>query len=303
MTTIALHPTCPVCGASRWRRVLACRDHLVTGEAFDVVACERCTLWATDPQPSPAQIGRYYDSDDYVPMTNARRGPIGVAYHAVRRITVRQRLRLVARAAPRRPGRLLDVGCGTGEFLAHARASGWDVAGVEPEARAAAHADAKGLAVVRSDDLAAVDGARFDAVTLWQALEHMYAPGAQLAHVRRLLAPNGCVVIAVPNHACTDASAYGADWYAYDVPRHLWHFTAATLGRLLDAQGFAVAGVHALPFEPFYIALLSELRARRGRNVGRALAVALRSALHARRDPARATAIAVVARPRPGGVA
>src|SRR5262249_17068960 len=133
--------------------------------------------------------------------------------------------------------------------------------------------------------------------------EHMYAPGAQLSAARRLLAPGGCLVVAVPNHGCPDASAYGAEWYAYDVPRHLWHFTPTTLGRLLDAQGLTPANVYALPFDPFYIPLLTAPRARGRPNGTARLAVALQSAVAARRDPARATAVAVVARPRAGGEA
>jgi SAM-dependent methyltransferase len=285
-----------VCDATARRRVLACRDHLVTGEMFDVVACGGCGLRMTAPQPDAQAIGRYYESEAYLPMTNAAHGVLATTYRAVRRLTVRLRLRLVERHAARASGRLLDVGCGTGEFLAHARARGWDVVGVEPSPRAAAQAEAHGIAVRRTTDLAAVADGRFDAVTMWHALEHMHDPGAQLAEVRRLLAPDGCVVVAVPNHASVDAGAYGAAWYAWDVPRHLWHFTPATLGSLLTRAGFTVAAVHALPFDPFYIALLSERRGRRGWNLARAATVASRSAAAAWRDAARGSAVVVVGR-------
>jgi SAM-dependent methyltransferase len=287
---------CPLCGATARHRVLACRDHLVTGETFDVVECDGCGLRMTAPQPDPAGIGRYYESADYLPMTNDARGVIAAAYRAVRRVTVGVRLGLVDRHAPRPRGRLLDVGCGTGEFLAHARDAGWDVVGVEPADRAAAAAERLGIAVRRGADLARLDEAPFDAITLWHALEHMHAPAAQLAHVRRLLAPDGCVLVAVPSHDSVDARAYGAAWYAWDVPRHLWHFTPATLGRLLARQGLAVLALHALPFDPFYIALLSELRGLRRRNLARAVTIAVRSALAAGRDPARASAVVAVAR-------
>jgi SAM-dependent methyltransferase len=280
--------------------VIACRDHLVTGETFDVVECGGCGLRMTAPQPDARSIGRYYESEAYLPMVNAGRGAIAITYRAVRRLTVRLRLRLVTRHAPRSRGRLLDVGCGTGEFPARARAAGWDVVGVEPSAHAAAQAERHGLEIRRTADLAAVVDGPFDAITLWHALEHMHDPGAQLAHVRRLLASDGCVVVAVPNHDSVDAGAYGASWWAWDVPRHLWHFTPATLGRLLASQGFAVGTVHALPFDPFYVALMSERRVRRGWNLLRAATVASRSALVAWRDPARGSAIALVARPPHG---
>ena len=276
--------------------MLDCRDHLVTGERFEIATCDGCGLGMTEPQPDLEVIGRYYESADYLPMTNVGRGPVARVYRAVRRVTVRLRLGIVARSAPRVGGRLLDVGCGTGEFLAHARGAGWRVVGVEPSARAAEQAARHGIPVRRTTDLELHDELPFDAITMWHALEHMHEPGIQLERAARLLAPGGCLVVAVPNHDCVDAEAYAADWYAWDVPRHLWHFTPATLGQLLARHGFAVEGLHALPFDPFYIALLSELRGRRKHNVVRAAVVAVRSAIAARRDPARASAIVVVAR-------
>lgn len=293
-------PACPICATTARRPVLVCRDHLVSGERFDVVECERCGLRMTAPQPAPAEIGRYYESDDYLPMTRAARGPLAAVYRLVRRLTVRMRLALVARYAGRAPGRLLDVGCGTGEFLAHAHGAGWSVVGVEPGARAAAQAEGLGLEVRRVHALDAVTDGPFDAITMWHALEHMHDPGSQLERAAALLAAGGCLVVAVPNHRCADADAYGAAWYAWDVPRHLWHFHTETLGALLATRGLVVAAVHAMPFDPFYIALQSELRGRGGWNVARAAAVATRSALAARRDPSRACGIAVVAR-RAGG--
>ena len=264
---------------------------------FDVVECRGCGLRMTDPRPDVQAIGRYYESDAYLPMTNAGRGAVATTYRAVRKLTVRLRLGLVTRHASRVRGRLLDVGCGTGEFLAHARSRGWDVAGVEPSARAAEQAERHEIAVHRTNDLATIADGPFDAITLWHALEHMHDPAVQLAQVRRLLAPYGSVVVAVPNHESVDAGAYGADWYAWDVPRHLWHFTPTTLGRLLARAGLAPGAPHALPFDPYYIALLSERRGRRAWNLLRAATVATRSSLAAWRTPARASAIAMPAWP------
>jgi SAM-dependent methyltransferase len=280
-----------VCDATARRRALACRDHLVTGETFGIDACDGCGLRITTPQPDPQAIWRYYESDAYLPTTRAAAGTLATVYRAVRRVTVRLRLGWLGRER----GRLLDVGCGTGEFLAHARTIGWDVLGVEPSPRAAAQAEALGVTVRRTDDLATVDDGPFDAITMWHVLEHLHDPGAALDAARRLLAPGGRLLVGVPNHDSLDAGAYGDAWYAWDVPRHLWHFTPATLRRLLARHGLAVDTVHAPPFDPFYIALLSERRARRGWNLARVATVATRSFVTARRDPARGSAIAVVA--------
>ena len=283
---------CPVCGSTARRSVLDCRDHLVTGERFEIAECDGCGLRMTEPQPGPEAIERYYESEEYLPMSDARRDPIARVYRAVRRLTVRLRLRLVARHAPR-VGCLLDVGCGTGAFLAHARGAGWDVVGVEPSPHAAAEASALGFPVHRTAELGRLDEAPFDAITMWHALEHMHEPGAQLVAARRLLVGDGCLVVAVPNHDSVDAQAYAADWDAWDVPRHLWHFTPATVERLLGQHGFEVVGIHALPFDPFYTALLSEFRGRR--NLIRAAAIAVRSAWAARRHPARGSTVVLCA--------
>jgi SAM-dependent methyltransferase len=221
---------------------------------------------------------------------------MAAVYRLVRRVTVRMRLALVARYARRVPGRLLDVGCGTGEFLAHAHTKGWSVVGVEPGVQAAAEAERLGLDIRRVRALDIPRDSPFDAITMWHALEHMHDPASQLERAAALLASEGCLVVAVPNHRCVDADAYGPAWYAWDVPRHLWHFDVDSLGALLAMRGFVVAGVHAMPLDPFYIALQSEFRVDGGRNVVRAATIATRSALAARRDPSRACGIAVVAR-------
>jgi SAM-dependent methyltransferase len=241
---------------------------------------------------------RYYDAPDYVPITGSRRGAVNLAYHAVRRVTVVRRERLVRTHVRRPPGRVLDVGCGTGEFLARMRRLGWDAVGVDASPRAAARAVEIGGGVVhRVDDLRTLGDERFDAITLWHALEHLHGVNEQLAAVRRLLAADGVLVVAAPNHHSPDAEHYGAGWYAWDVPRHLWHFTAGTMRDMLAKHGFRVTAMRTMPFDPVYVSLLSERHAGGRTRVTRALRLGVRSMLAGMRDVTRSSAITYVARP------
>jgi SAM-dependent methyltransferase len=286
---------CIACGAREFRPLFSCVDHLVTRQTFGVAECARCGLRATDPFPSEDAIARYYESDDYVPMTDSSNGAIDRLYHAARWAALRLKRRLVRAASGRDRGRLLDIGCGVGEFPAHLARAGWQVVAVEPHAGARELARRHAGLRVEEAIPAEAEG-RFDVVTLWHVLEHLHDPAAMLDRVRDLLAPGGILIAACPNHRCPDGDYYQADWYAYDVPRHLWHFSAATLTALLARQRFALRSLHTLPFDPFYIALLSARHGRRGSALG-ALRVATGSLLAGMRDPARATAIVYVAAP------
>jgi 2-polyprenyl-3-methyl-5-hydroxy-6-metoxy-1,4-benzoquinol methylase len=185
-------------------------------------------------------------------------------------------------------GTLLDVGCGTGEFLREMRRAGWTVRGVESDEGAARHARGRhGLDVVCGDihDVGPSDGT-FDVVTMWHVLEHLASPQRALALIRGVLKPRGLAVIAVPNVESVDAAVYGSDWNAYDAPRHLHHFSFEVLDRLCRDAGLELSRRRSLPADAAYNAFSSEaLRWRRrgtglagrGAGVGRAAFVAARS--------------------------
>lgn len=195
-----------------------------TRETFSVAACPDCGLGHTVPQPQdllPYYGGGYWGK---------RHGPISPW-------TVRRRLRILGRDA-RPPGRLLDVGCGDGAFLAACARLGWTVAGTEI-GEAARNARAAGL-VVHDDLEGAASDAPFDCVTSWHSLEHLRDPRATLARVRELLAPGGVVIVSVPDGGGLQARLFGRHWAHLDVPRHLYHFDDRSLTRLLQRVGFQV---------------------------------------------------------------
>jgi 2-polyprenyl-3-methyl-5-hydroxy-6-metoxy-1,4-benzoquinol methylase len=287
---------CPLCDGENLAVVFTCRDRLVSGEEFRILHCARCDLRMTDPLPSQEVIGRYYDSEDYLGLTRTRTGAMNRVYHLARRITARWRAQIASASAPVRPGRILDVGCGTGELLAHMHRRGWTVCGVEPLTRARLAAQrTPGVEVLDVPAFLALRGRRFDVVTLWHALEHVHDVDGYLAHIGDLLVAGGALVIACPNYASFDAEYYGASWYAYDPPRHLWHYRPETMTRQLAKHGFAVRAMRALSLDPFYIALLTERHAPRGVPVLHPLLVGCRAMLAGAADVTRASAIVYVA--------
>lgn len=155
--------------------------------------------------------------------------------------------------------KLLDIGCGTGAFLNHTKSKGLDVLGVEPDDGARAFAIEKyGLSVYDESMLNNLEPASFGAITLWHVLEHVPNLEERLAQLKRLLHPNGRIFVAVPNPNSFDAKHYRAHWAAYDVPRHLWHFTPQSMRKLLEKNNLLLHDVLPMKLDAFYISLLSE---------------------------------------------
>ncbi len=273
---------CPVCQGQRFIYELSCRDFTVSQERFDLLSCEGCGLWQTAPRPSQAEIGRYYASDAYISHSDKRQTLIDRLFHLVRRYTVRQKTRLVRSYLPVR-GRLLDVGCGTGYFLAACRDQGLIVLGVEPNATARALAIQKQLPVLPSIEDALKADEPFDLLTLWHVLEHLHEPDVFIEQAYQLLKESGILIIALPNRCSYDAQYYQPYWAAYDVPRHLFHFTQRDIINLTKDR-FSLEAVRPMYFDAFYVSMLSEKY--RGRSLGflRGLAVGLYSNLMAMRS-------------------
>lgn len=179
-----------------------------------------------------------------------------MAYRAVREYTLRSKLASVTKLN-RGVGRILDVGCGTGAFLAVCKANGWDVMGMEPDNEARAVSSDK-LQIPISPDLAALTGAKpFDVISLWHVLEHVPALNETIPQLHTLLSETGTLLVAVPNANAYDAEYFNEYWAAYDVPRHLHHFTPSTIEPLFDKHGFQLVDRRSMPFDAFYIALMS----------------------------------------------
>ncbi|GAA3938025.1 class I SAM-dependent methyltransferase [Hymenobacter algoricola] len=256
--------SCPVCGKNDFRNKLVVEDKSVSKESFAIVQCTACTFQFTNPRPGLADIGRYYESDDYVSHNSAATGVINQAYRVARFFTMRRKVALLNKQAPRK-GKLLDYGCGTGHFLATARADGWQVAGYEPSARAREEATQRVGQPISAESLVQFQQGSFDAITLWHVLEHVHTLNETMQQLVSLLKPDGVLIIAVPNVESLDAQHYRQDWAAYDVPRHLYHFSPKTMKQLLKKHKLTVRELLPLPLDAYYVSMLSEKhKAERG---------------------------------------
>jgi SAM-dependent methyltransferase len=242
---------------------------------FAIVRCTGCGLLYTDPRPTPRSLSRYYAADYYSYHFVGARPPshrlklrlwraLGLLPPRPRPEEDRALPRLVRRALTRRHGasavwllpaphqgaRYLDVGCGAGERLELARDLGWTTFGVDlGEAAVRAAANRGHRTAVANAARLPFTAASFDYLNLSHVLEHLHEPLELLRECRRVLRPDGVAQITVPNAASWGARRYGANWYPYEVPRHLYHFTAKTLGQLAQRAGLEVALVRTLPNE------------------------------------------------------
>jgi len=228
----------------------------VSHEAFTLVDCIACGCRYTDPRPDQQSIGAYYCSPAYISHSNASRSLQERLYQVARRWALSRKHTILQALRP--GGRVLDLGCGTGEFLGYLKSRGYLVQGVEPDlgAREMAIANHSIEVLPTIDALPAQE--QFQIITMWHVLEHVPEPRHTLKKLYSLLADRGFLLIAVPDHESWDARHYGPDWAAYDVPRHLVHFRRKDLQTLLPEHGFTVLKIMPMWMDAFYIAMLSQ---------------------------------------------
>ena len=250
---------CPLCGAvGQADPFIHAIDHLVTRKVFSTQKCRSCKLVYTNPRPFSRNMHQYYVSDRYVSHADTPDRLLDRIYGLVRKFMAGRKIRMM-RPCLTKSATILDVGCGTGVFLHALQKKGYHVMGVEPGKKAAELAASKGIVVRGSlEELAAESPHTFDAITLWHVLEHIADPVGQLGICRQLLKPTGVLLVATPMCNSFDAAFYKQHWAAWDVPRHLMHFTPETLQSALQKAGFAMLKTRMLPFDAFYISILSE---------------------------------------------
>jgi 2-polyprenyl-3-methyl-5-hydroxy-6-metoxy-1,4-benzoquinol methylase len=248
---------CPVCGSSDIHPLLTAKDHSVSGEEFVIWQCQSCTLRFTQDVPDESSIGPYYQSQDYISHSNTSKGLLNKLYQAVRKFTLGQKSGLVISRTTNH-GRILDIGAGIGAFLNEMKGKGWDIEGIEPDY--GARQQAKNLFAIDlkpTPELQHIPHDSFDAITLWHVLEHVESLQDYVALLKQLLKKNGKIFIAVPNYSSLDADLYGNRWAAYDVPRHLYHFTPRSIEVLVQKHGMKIIARKPMWFDAFYISLLS----------------------------------------------
>ncbi len=243
---------CPICNSDKNKLHKTVKDYTVSQETFDIVACKECSFLYTNPRPNAESLGAYYKSDDYISHTNKSNNPINLIYKLARTQTLKWKYNLVSKSKPKN---ILDYGCGTGHFLNYCKKKGLDVNGFEPDE------DARALAITEVGSVVASNSAditkKFDVITLWHVLEHIPNLNEVVDWLKEHLAKNGRLIIAVPNPESYDAKLFKEHWAAYDVPRHLYHFTKTTLADLATRHHFSLESVQPMKLDSFYVSLLS----------------------------------------------
>ncbi|HMU73432.1 MAG TPA: class I SAM-dependent methyltransferase, partial [Ferruginibacter sp.] len=241
---------CPVCQSSQIQPKLTARDYTVSRQSFVIWYCSDCTLCFTQDIPDQDSIGVFYASSDYISHSDTKEGIINRLYHLVRKRTLASKKRLVVSATRTNSGNVLDIGCGTGAFLYAMKAAGWTITGLEPDP--SARAKAMELYAVNPQEpgrLFELPAASYAAITMWHVLEHVHELHAYMKRIGELLAPGGKLFIAVPNYTSADANAYKEYWAAWDVPRHLYHFSPGSMERLLSLHGMKLESVRPMWFD------------------------------------------------------
>lgn len=232
---------------------LKTKDYSISGESFDLLWDSNLDMLVT--QPVPEDLAAYYESADYISHTDASQSFMDKLYQSVKRRNLKSKIQLIKNQIDNIES-VLDFGAGTGDFLATAQSAGIEVAGIEPNRAARQRAKQKGIAL--HENLEALTKKSFDAITLWHVLEHVPNLDEQITQLKALLKDEGCMVIAVPNFKSFDAKHYGGYWAAYDVPRHLWHFSQSAISKIFDRHGMVVKEIKPMWFDAFYVSMLSE---------------------------------------------
>lgn len=240
---------------SEENQYLLVKDYSVSQETFSLLYNKEYDLLKTYPTPSLDVLDKYYESEDYISHTDSKRTLFEKLYHFVKVRAIKSKVALITKENSKR-GNLLDIGAGTGDFLIEAKNQGWTTLGFEPNTSAKTLAENKG--VVFTDDIFVLPDASFDVITMWHVLEHVPNLEEYIANLKRLIKPGGTIVIAVPNYKSFDANYYGRFWAAYDVPRHLWHFSKTSIKRLFSDHDLKLFHVKPMWFDSFYVSMLSE---------------------------------------------
>lgn len=263
---------------------LKVKDHSVSGEEFQLIQNKTYGFLETSPQPEAKRQSDYYKTEDYISHTDSKRNLFEKVYHLVRSISLKKKLKLI-NSLQSLEKNLLDVGCGTGDFLQVAQQNNWNISGIEPNEQARQIANRKtNNSVFNINDLGKFKKHSFDVITLWHVLEHLPNLEQQVLTLKTLLKENGTLIVAVPNHKSNDAKHYKNFWAAYDVPRHLWHFNQDSISKLFALQNMQVVKTKPMKFDAYYVSLLSEKYKSGSMNLFKAFWIGLRSNMKAKRS-------------------
>lgn len=249
--------SCPICESQTFTDFLTVKDHSISKEEFVIKQCSSCGFKITSPRPSEEELPSYYESEDYVSHSDTNKGVVNFLYQKVKSLTLKQKEKLIS--GFNTSNTLLDVGCGTGDFLKYTSDKNWNIIGLEPDegARNLALNKLPGK-VFPIENLFELPPYSFGIITMWHVLEHVSELNKYMAQLNLLLEKDGRLIIALPNPDSADAKHYKEYWAAYDVPRHLYHFSKKNITDLALKHNFKLELIKPMMFDSFYVSMLSE---------------------------------------------
>jgi len=248
---------CPLCNQSDFSIFLEGQDYFLSKESFTIQECVSCGFRFTNPRPSESSVNRYYKSDDYLSHDTDKGGMIPALYRMARHFTLRAKYGILRKFS--HGSTILDIGCGTGEFLHFCQQKGMNCQGVEPTEKARKVASDTYSIHVDEDFLTKNEQpGYYDCITLWHVLEHIHRLDETMEKIKSELKRDGVLILALPNCNSFDARKYGKYWAAYDLPRHIFHFTKETVEFLAKKNELICTKIIPQKLDAFYISLLSE---------------------------------------------
>lgn len=260
---------------------LTVKDFSVSKETFGLYHDEKYDMLITIPKPTIENLPSYYESEDYISHSDKKSGMFSIIYQFVRSFTLKNKLKIIEQFQPNK-GSLLDIGAGTGHFLDLAQKNNWKVKGIEPNDGAKKIASQKGISFI--ENVQSLESNSFDVITMWHVLEHVYDLEEQIEQLKRVLKKDGTLIIAVPNFHSYDAKYYKQFWAAFDVPRHLWHFSKKSIKKLFQDKNMEVVEMLPMKWDAFYVSLLSEKNKKGYMNFFKGFFVGLRSNYKAKKQ-------------------
>lgn len=260
---------------------IRCIDHTITKEEFELHFYKKYEILETKPKSCIEELDKYYESEDYISHTDSKRSVFEKIYQVVKKYAINKKVSLIT-SLHKGTGNLLDIGAGTGDFLFHAKKNSWKISGVEPNDNARKLAASKNIDLDTNTSI--YNDHSFDVITMWHVLEHVPDIEKQIKELKRLLTHTGKLVIAVPNFKSYDAQFYKEFWAAYDVPRHLWHFSKNGIKNIFEEQDFILEQILPMKFDAYYVSLLSEKYKNQKMNFFRAFWIGFLSNIKGRRS-------------------
>lgn len=230
------------------------KDHFLTQEIFEIKETEIPGIWKTSPIPE--NLDKYYESKEYISHHQDSGGFKEKIYKLLQGFNLNYKYNILSKLLHKN-AKVLDFGCGAGEFLKHIEED-FSTFGYEPNDDAKKAATKKTKKTQFISDIREVENESLDAITMWHVLEHIENRDAMLDLFFSKLKKNGKLIIAVPNPTSYDGKKYREFWAAYDVPRHIWHFTKSGMENLILQKNWKLEKTKPLLLDAYYISILSE---------------------------------------------